>query len=317
MSINWNDLFNTWYMWLSSLNSALSMPIRDLSDGLGIPLLSAFLFGLLGTTAPCQLTTNFGALAFLTRQPANRGATFRATLAYMAAKVLVYTILGAIVLTLGQGLINAFLPYMEWARKLVGPLMIVLGLFVLGVFRVRLQIGQKLARRIEREASSVDAQEGRRAEAPAQLRLAPQQALAPAAAVGSGSIPGNTSRALGALGAPISQGAAVAAKAPSLWSSFLLGLGFSLAFCPTLFLLFFVVTMSLAARSAGGFAFPASFALGATLPLLLLVTITLTSSRAAKGMRRGMRKANRPLRWLGAAVLILLGLHDTFIYWFL
>src|SRR2546425_6154835 len=112
--MDWNDLFNKWYMFLSSLNSALSLPMRDLSNGLGIPLVSAFLFGLLGTTAPCQLTTNFGALAFLTRQPADRGATFRAALAYIAAKVLVYTILGFIVLTLGQGLIKALLPYMEW-----------------------------------------------------------------------------------------------------------------------------------------------------------------------------------------------------------
>ena len=139
--MDWNDLFNKWYMFLSSLNSALALPIRDFSDGLGIPLVSAFLFGLLGATAPCQLSTNFGALAFLTRQPGNRGATFRATLAYVAAKMLVYTILGLVVLTLGQGLINALLPYLDWVRKLIGPLMIVLGLAVLGVFRFRFQVG--------------------------------------------------------------------------------------------------------------------------------------------------------------------------------
>src|SRR5437867_4409609 len=170
--MDWNDLFNKWYMFLSSLNSALALPMRDLSNDLGIPLVSAFLFGLLGATAPCQLSTNFGALAFLTRQPADRAATFRATLAYMAAKMLVYTILGLVVLTLGQSLINALLPYMEWVRKLIGPLMIVLGLALLGVFRFRFQVGQGLARRFEQEASSVDAQE--RALVPAQLRLVSQ-----------------------------------------------------------------------------------------------------------------------------------------------
>lgn len=310
--MDWNDLFNKWYAFLSSLNNALALPMRDLSDGLGIPLVSAFLFGLLGTTAPCQLSTNFGALAFLTRQPADRAATFRATLTYIAAKMLVYTVLGLIVLTLGQGLIKALLPYMEWTRKLVGPLMIVLGLAVLGVFRFRFQVGQGLARRLEREASSLDRQE--RASIPAQVLLVPEmtrprQSLVPATALaGSGSMAASANL-------PSSEGL-LTTSAPSPRSSFLLGLGFSLAFCPTLFLLFFGITMTLAARSAGGFAFPAIFALGATLPLLLLVGLTLTSSGAARHVRRGLRQANRPLRWLGAAVLIFFGLHDTLIYWF-
>ena len=315
--MDWNALFNQWYAWLSSLNSALSLPIRDLSDGLGIPLVSAFLFGLLGTTAPCQLTTNFGALAFLTRQPADRGGTVRATVAYMAAKMLVYTLLGLVVLTLGQGLINAFLPVLEWARKLVGPAMIVLGLAVLGVFNVWTQAGQKLASRLESHASSLDAQERAQSQSQtaAPLRLVPQQSLAPASALVETGVP--PSAPVNTAGSPSAMAVGPAPSAPSVRSSFLLGLGFSLAFCPTLFLLFFIVTMTLAARSAGGFAFPAVFALGATLPLLILVGITLSGANAARQLRLGMRRANRPLRWLGAAVLILLGLHDTFVYWFL
>ena len=322
-----NDLFNQWYIFLSSLNSSIALPIRDLSNGLGIPLVSAFLFGLLATTAPCQLSTNFGALAFLTRQPADRGGTFRATLAYMAAKVLVYTALGLIVLTLGQGLINALLPYMEWVRKLVGPLMIVLGLAVLGVFRVRFQFGQGLARRMEREATSVDAQERVQArplaQTSARLRLVPQQSLTPASASASAATSALTlAGSASAPSTPVSSDAVAVeavpeSSAPSPRASFLLGLGFSLAFCPTLFLLFFGVTMTLAARSAGGFAFPAIFALGATLPLLLLVGVTISGSNAARRVRRGLRRANRPLRWLGGAVLIFFGIHDTFIYWFL
>jgi cytochrome c-type biogenesis protein len=234
-------------------------------------------------------------------------------LAYVGAKMLVYTILGLVVLTLGQRLINALLPYVDWMRKLIGPLMIVLGLAVLGVFRFRFQAGQGLARRLEREASSVDRRE--RALEPKQVRVLgeatrPRQSLVPATALAtSGSIASSA-------GLPSSEGAPVTLP-PSPLSSFLLGLGFSLAFCPTLFLLFFGITMTLAARSAGGFAFPAIFALGATLPLLLLVGLTLTGSGAARRVRRGWRSANRPLRWLGAAILIFFGLHDTLIYWFI
>src|SRR4051794_23410500 len=151
--MDFNELLLTWYMWLSSLNVALGEPIRLLSNGLGIPILSALLFGVLGTTAPCQLSTNFGALSFLARQPADRPATLRATLAYITAKVLVYTLLGGVVLLAGREVSNSFVPYIVWARKIVGPLMIVLGLAVLGVIRVRWQVGQGLAARLERVAA--------------------------------------------------------------------------------------------------------------------------------------------------------------------
>ena len=58
-------LANGWYAWLSGLNAAATEPLSALADGLGIPLLSALLFGLMGSTSPCQLTTNASALAYV------------------------------------------------------------------------------------------------------------------------------------------------------------------------------------------------------------------------------------------------------------
>lgn len=333
MQVDWNNVFNTWYMWLSSLNAALAEPIRGLSNGIGIPFLSAFLFGVLGTTAPCQLSTNFGALAFLTRRPSDRAATLRATLAYIAAKVLVYTLLGVLVLLVGRQLFNSMGGYITWARRIIGPGMILLGLAVLGVIRVRFQFGQRLARRIEKEAKSEMAADAR---SQANIRVVrrrvphvPQQGTLVPFAAGAGAAP-TGGRVAGAqrATAPVGSGSGAAgmnaldgidpmAAAPSARSSFLLGLGFSLAFCPTLLLLFFGVVMALAARSAGGVTFPAFFALGTALPLFVFVGLALTSAGAAARFRKGMRRANKPLRWIGAAVLILIGLQDTLIYWFI
>ncbi len=312
--MDWNNLFATWYMWLSSLNSALAEPVRDLSNGLGVPFVSAFLFGLLGTTAPCQLSTNFGALAFLTRKPSERAATMRATFAYIGAKMLVYTVLGLVVLTMGRQLFGAVGPYVDWARKIIGPLMILLGLAVLGVVRVRLQFGQRLARELERKAAT---SMGTGERIPLNLRpMPPQQTLAPFTATALAGA-GASAISPGVSGSgSLDPRPALASSAPTVWSSFLLGLSFSLAFCPTLLLLF-LSTMALAARSTAGFTFSTFFALGTALPLALFVGLILTSAKRAERFRRGMRRANRPLRWLGGVVLILLGLHDTLIYWFL
>lgn len=321
MSIDWNNVFLTWYGWLTSLNAALAGPIRTFSDGLGIPFLSAFLFGLLGTTAPCQLSTNFGALAFLARQPAERGATVRATAAYIAAKVLVYTLVGGLALMVGQQIFSSAGPYIDWVRRIIGPLMIVLGLAILGVIHVRLQFGQKLARRIEREAKSEAVASRPPASRSRTIRtrptLIPTQARSVLVAVPAGA--GQSTS--GALAASRSEAPAIEVapqlSAPSVRSAFMLGLGFSLAFCPTLVLLFFGATMTLAARSPGGITFPALFAIGTAIPLALFVGVALTSANAAQRMRRGMRRVNRPLRWIAGIVLILLGLHDTIVYWFI
>ena len=59
------DLVLQWYATLNIFNAAVAMPLRDLADALGIPLLSALLFGVIGATSPCQLTTNASALAYV------------------------------------------------------------------------------------------------------------------------------------------------------------------------------------------------------------------------------------------------------------
>ena len=342
--MDWNQLFATWYSWLSSLNAALSEPVSALSEGIGVPFLSAFLFGLLGTTAPCQLSTNLGALAFLGRHPAERGATARAALAFVAGKVLVYTALGAVILLAGQQLFAAAGPTLEWARKLIGPAMLIMGLVVLGVLRLRVVVPAWVSSRVSSlvpsrlgERPGAPAEHGEHASSgppvPAPRRRAPERAPAGLVASPVASQPGaGYSVDAGGTGA-IAEAAPRSHKmqnvayredtadtvdhAPGAAASFLLGVAFSLAFCPTLALLFFGVTMTLAARSTAGVTFPAFFALGTALPLFLLLGVTLTGAGAARTVRKGLRRANRPLRWLAGGLLVLLGLHDTFVYWLL
>src|SRR5438477_39404 len=55
---------------------------------------------------------------------------------------------------------------------------------------------------------------------------------------------------------------------PGAGGAFLLGTAFSFAFCPTLFLLFFGLTIPLALQSSLGVVYPGVFALGTTLPLI-------------------------------------------------
>src|SRR5881296_3732098 len=116
------ELAVQWYAILGTLNAAVTAPLRGLSDSLGLPVVSALLFGLLGATSPCQLTTNAAALAYVARNAGDRGATTRSTLAYLLGKALVYTIVGAAVMLAGQQLAQSTIPVIQVARRVLGPL---------------------------------------------------------------------------------------------------------------------------------------------------------------------------------------------------
>ncbi len=92
---------------------------------------------------------------------------------------------------------------------------------------------------------------------------------------------------------------------------------FSFAFCPTLFWLFFGLTVPLALRSPGGVAFPGLFAVGSSLPLLAMTVIVGAGVATASSLAGGMRRVERVLRVVAGTVLILAGLHDTVVYWLL
>jgi cytochrome c-type biogenesis protein len=106
-------------------------------------------------------------------------------------------------------------------------------------------------------------------------------------------------------------------RARGVAGAYLLGVAFSFAFCPTLFWLFFGLTVPLAIKSTVGWALPGLFALGASLPLLAITTVVAAGATAVESAAEGIRRIERPLR-IGAAILLLVaGMHETLVYWFL
>jgi cytochrome c biogenesis protein CcdA len=248
-------VFLAWYGWLSGLTQGLVFALQDLADSVAVPAAAAVIFGLIGATSPCQLSTNLGALAYVTARPA-RGKAIALALAYVAGKVTVYSLVGAAVVLAGLQLQAISIPIVVAARKGLGPLMIVVGLALVGLWSPRITLGQRLAARVQT------------------------------------GVKGGGARA-----------------------AYLLGLAFSLAFCPTLFWLFFGLTVPLALKSAGGWSFPGLFALGSSLPLLVAAGLVTVGAGAMGKMLGSMRRLERPLRLAAGFILLVVGLHDTLLYW--
>lgn len=147
------DLVSKWYILLSQLSVFLGEPIRQVAGHIDVPLINAFLFGLIGATAPCQLTTNLSAIAYVSRN-LECGRPWQEAAAYTLGKALVYSGVGGVVIGLGLQVQGAAVPVAVAARKLLGPLMITIGVAFLGLLRLRMSLGYRLAGKFRRHIST-------------------------------------------------------------------------------------------------------------------------------------------------------------------
>lgn len=143
------EVMREWYFTLSRFSAALTLPLGDLADRVEVPLLSVVLFGFIGAVAPCQLTANLSAMAYVSSRLVE-GRPLREALAYILGKVVVYTLVGITVIFVGVQLQAAAVPVAIVARKALGPLMIVIGLGLLGVLRLRGSMGRGISARLKR-----------------------------------------------------------------------------------------------------------------------------------------------------------------------
>ncbi|MGH2536370.1 MAG: cytochrome c biogenesis CcdA family protein [Candidatus Promineifilaceae bacterium] len=256
------DLVSQYYSWLSSLANWLAQPIGNLADTINIPLVSALLFGLIGATAPCQLSTSVAALAYLSRRAEEPRRMWGQTIAFVAGKVTVYLLLGGLVVALGlqfSQLTEKLVPGVVVARRILGPLLVIVGLLMVGVLKSRLSLGGRFSTWVEEKA------QGR-----------------------SGLLP-----------------------------AYLMGVAFSFTFCPTLFWLFFGLTLPLAIASPGGLFFPGVFALGTALPVLGLAALLAYNAVDIRHVVRRFKAADVWLQRVVGLVFVLVGLNEIVLYWFI
>ncbi|TQR37134.1 sulfite exporter TauE/SafE family protein [Lysinibacillus sphaericus] len=96
--------------------------------------------------------------------------------------------------------------------------------------------------------------------------------------------------------------------------SFLMGASFSIAFCPTMFVLFFVWLMPTVATSSYGVVLPAIFGIATSVPLLVMLGLIHLFDAKRFIMRTSM-KMGRVIQIVAGVMLIIIGVADTITYW--
>ncbi len=215
-----------------------------------IPIISALLLGIVGSLAPCQFTGNMSAITLFGNHSLQKKAAWSETVFFILGKIVAFSGLGLIVWILGTEFQQQLIEYFPWIRKILGPILILMGLYLVGLFTMRWTV----------------------------------------------SLWKSKSEKRGKVG------------------SFLLGLSFSLGFCPTMFILFFIVLMPMALAVPYGAVLPSIFAIGTSIPLIITVFLIWYFGLSGKFMKKG-RKIGLIVQRTAGVIIIIIGVIDTMTYW--
>jgi len=122
--------------------------INSLIDNYNLPILSAFLLGILTSISPCPLATNITAVAFISKDIKTPKHTILSGFFYTLGRGISYTLL-AILIYFGLSSFQVSRIFQGWGDKVLGPVLIIIGLVMLGVIKINLKSGNQTIEKIK------------------------------------------------------------------------------------------------------------------------------------------------------------------------
>ncbi len=116
-----------------------------------MPWLSALVLGLMTAISPCPLATNITAIGFISKDIENRHRVFIYGLLYTLGRAISYTAI-ALIIFLGADQFEFSGFFQRYGEKFLGPLLIVIGLFMLDVIKINFPAMGNLTSRMENKS---------------------------------------------------------------------------------------------------------------------------------------------------------------------
>lgn len=230
--------------------------LQHLLDGSTVPVLTAFLLGLLTAISPCPLATNIAAVGYISKEVGNPRRILFNGLLYTFGRILAYTLLGAVLIAVlreGASMFSLQKTISRWGEMLIAPVLILVGLFML--------FGQRL--NLPKFGFSVRGEQ------------------------------------IGRRGG---------------WGALLLGILFSLAFCPTSGIFYFGMLIPMSAAETGGYLLPAVFAVATGLPVVIVAWVLAYSVAGLGTFYNRMQSVQKWLTRIVGVLFIAVGVYYGIIY---
>jgi cytochrome c-type biogenesis protein len=110
--------------------------LTNLLENSTMPWLTALLLGLMTAISPCPLATNITAVGFISRDIENRNRVFINGLLYTLGRAITYTAI-ALIIFLGADQLKFGGLFQRYGEKIVGPLLVIIGLFMLDIIKIK------------------------------------------------------------------------------------------------------------------------------------------------------------------------------------
>ncbi|MDD4151500.1 MAG: aromatic aminobenezylarsenical efflux permease ArsG family transporter, partial [Candidatus Gracilibacteria bacterium] len=109
--------------------------INAIIDNYNIPLLSAFLLGIITSISPCPLATNITAISYISKNLHSTKKTMIHSLVYTLGRVFTYTL---IIFLIWGGLSTFKISslFQGYGDKILGPILIFVGLVMLNIIKL-------------------------------------------------------------------------------------------------------------------------------------------------------------------------------------
>lgn len=115
------------------------------------PFITAFILGLMTAISPCPMATNITAIAFIGKDIENKHRVFFNGLIYTLGRAVTYTVLG-LLFFFGASQFKISSLVQGWGEKLLGPLLIVIGILMLDFIKINFPGLGKLSERVEKSS---------------------------------------------------------------------------------------------------------------------------------------------------------------------
>ena len=115
--------------------------LQSILENSSVPVITAFILGLLTAVSPCPLATNITAIGFIGKDIENRHRIFINGLLYTLGRILTYTVLGFILIPIlreGASMFVVQKAVSQYGEILIAPLLIVIGIYMLDLIKLNI-----------------------------------------------------------------------------------------------------------------------------------------------------------------------------------
>ncbi len=126
--------------------------LHHLLESTDLPILSAFILGLMTAISPCPLATNITAMAYISKDIDNKRKVFINGLVYTLGRSITYTVIGLLFyFGASKFLIGGFLQ--KYGERALGPILILIGLFMLDIIKLNFPAFNSLNEKMQQKKS--------------------------------------------------------------------------------------------------------------------------------------------------------------------